>query len=39
MAKADASWLETSDVVPMFPTLVWKLPLKADFHEAIDAKI
>ena len=23
----------------MFPTLVWKIQLKADLHEAIDAKI
>jgi hypothetical protein len=27
-----------SDVIPMFPTLVWKIQLKAELHEVIDAK-
>jgi uncharacterized protein (TIGR02466 family) len=31
------SWIEASDVVSMFPTLVWKIQLRADVHEAIDA--
>jgi len=38
VSKGDL-WLETSDVIPMFPTLVWKFELKAEFHDAIDAKI
>jgi uncharacterized protein (TIGR02466 family) len=32
-------WIEASDVIPMFPTLVWKIQLKPDLHRAIDAKI
>jgi uncharacterized protein (TIGR02466 family) len=39
MVKEDNPWLEASDVIPMFPTLVWKIQLKAEFHDAIDAKI
>jgi uncharacterized protein (TIGR02466 family) len=31
------SWIETSDVVSMFPTLVWKIQLRAELHEVIDA--
>jgi uncharacterized protein (TIGR02466 family) len=31
--------IEASDVIPMFPTLVWKTQLKAEFHGALDAKI
>jgi uncharacterized protein (TIGR02466 family) len=32
-------WIEESDVIPMFPTLVWKLQLKAQMHEATNSKI
>lgn len=39
MAAKNHPWIESSDVVPMFPTLVWKLQLKAEFHEAMDAKM
>ena len=39
MVKANDRWMEASDVIPMFPTLVWKVQLKAEFHETIDAKI
>lgn len=39
MASKNHPWIESSDVVPMFPTLMWKIQLKADFHEALDAKI
>ncbi|HXM83008.1 MAG TPA: 2OG-Fe(II) oxygenase family protein [Burkholderiales bacterium] len=39
MANESDPWLEASDVVPMFPTLVWKVRLKAELREAIDAKI
>ena len=38
MVKNDP-WIEASDVIPMFPTSVWKIQLKAEVHEAIDAKI
>ncbi|MGQ0546064.1 MAG: 2OG-Fe(II) oxygenase family protein [Betaproteobacteria bacterium] len=30
---------EASDVIAMFPTLVWKMQLKAALHQGIDAKI
>lgn len=39
MAKVEDPWLEASDVIPMFPTLVWKVQLKAELHQAIDARI
>src|SRR5438128_12533505 len=39
MVKESAAWLEASDVVPMFPTLVWKTLLKADLGDAIDANV
>ena len=39
MVEKDSPWIEASDVIPMFPTLVWKLQLSAKLHEAIDAKI
>lgn len=32
-------WVESSDVVPMFPTLLWKLQLKADRHEPMDVSV
>jgi uncharacterized protein (TIGR02466 family) len=32
-------WIEESDVVPMFPTLVWKLQLKAQTQQAANSKI
>jgi uncharacterized protein (TIGR02466 family) len=31
------SWIEGSDVVSLFPTLVWKIQLRAEVHEPIDA--
>ena len=39
MAKENEPWIEASDVTPMFPTLVWKLQLKADLREAMAARI
>ena len=39
MVKKNDPWIEASDVIPMFPTLVWKIQLKSELHEAIDAKI
>ncbi len=39
MAKKNDPWIEASDVIPMFPTLAWKIQLKAELHEAVDAKI
>jgi len=31
------SWIEGSDVVSLFPNLVWKIQLRAEVHEPIDA--
>ena len=31
------SWIENSDVVSLFPTLVWKIQLRAEVREPIDA--
>ena len=31
-------WNEASDVIPMFPTLVWKVELQAQLRETIDTK-
>ena len=39
MVKESDAWLEASDVVPMFPTLVWKTLLKAELSDAIDANV
>ena len=39
MVKEGNPWVEASDVIPMFPTLVWKIQLKADFNDVTDAKI
>ncbi|MGH9809557.1 MAG: 2OG-Fe(II) oxygenase family protein, partial [Terriglobia bacterium] len=39
MAKENEPWIEASDVTPMFPTLVWKLQLKANLREAMAARI
>ncbi len=39
MVKERDPWIEASDVIPMFPTLVWKIQINAKLHDAIDAKI
>jgi len=39
MVKESGALLETSDVIPMFPTLVWKILLNADLRDATDANI
>jgi len=39
MAKAGDPWIEASDVIPMFPTLLWKILVKPERRDAIDAKI
>ena len=39
MATEKEPWIEASEVIPMFPTLVWKLQLKADLREAMEARI
>ena len=39
MVNENDAWIEASDVMATFPTLVWKVQLKAEVHEPIDAKI
>jgi uncharacterized protein (TIGR02466 family) len=39
VVKASDQWIEASDVIPMFPTLLWKILVKREFRDAIDAKI
>jgi uncharacterized protein (TIGR02466 family) len=39
MARPGERWIETSEVVPMFPTLLWKIRLKPDLRQQIEAKI
>jgi uncharacterized protein (TIGR02466 family) len=39
MATESNPWIETSDVVPMFPTLVWKLQIEPAVRDSIDAKV
>ena len=39
MVEQSDSWIEASDVVPMFPTLVWKISLKPGLRDALEAKI
>ena len=39
MVKDSDPWIEASDVIPMFPTLVWKIQLQAKVRDAINAKI
>lgn len=39
MVKESDPWVEASDVIPMFPTLVWKILLKAELRDAIDTNV
>ena len=39
MAKVRETWIEASDVIPMFPTLVWQASLKPQLRDAINASI
>jgi len=32
-------WIQASDVIPMFPTLVWKISLEPELRDAIDTKV
>ena len=38
MAKEIHTWIQTSEVIPMFPTLLWKISLRPELRDAIDAK-
>ena len=39
MVKDSDPWIDSSDVIPMFPTLVWKIQLQAKLRDSINAKI
>ncbi|HEV8260180.1 MAG TPA: 2OG-Fe(II) oxygenase family protein [Burkholderiales bacterium] len=39
MVKTSDRWIEASDVIPMFPTLLWKILVKPELRDAIDAKV
>jgi uncharacterized protein (TIGR02466 family) len=39
MSKESARWVSSSDVIPMFPTLVWKAQLEAQLHREIAARV
>jgi uncharacterized protein (TIGR02466 family) len=40
MSKGDSSrWVSSSDVIPMFPTLVWKVQLESQLCKEIDAQV
>jgi uncharacterized protein (TIGR02466 family) len=39
MSEPKARWSEASDVIPMFPTLVWKILFEAQLREAIGAQV
>src|SRR5258708_28071129 len=39
MGNQNARWSEASDVIPMFPTLVWKIELEAELREAIVVRV
>ena len=39
MPKESALWVSGSDVIPMFPTFVWRLQLEAQLRRGIDAKM
>ena len=38
-SKERGPWIEASEVIPMFPTFVWKTQLKAQLRDAIEARI
>src|SRR5271170_894290 len=39
MANENTRWREASDVIPIIPTLVWKVELEAQLREAICAQV
>lgn len=39
MAKELDSWIQASDVIAMFPTFVWKVSLRPELRDAIEAKV
>lgn len=39
MPGSNDDWLEASDVVPMFPTLVWKMQVREELRRTMDARV
>src|SRR5438552_17577671 len=39
MVKESDRGIEASDVIPMFPTLLWKILLKPELRDALEIKI
>ena len=39
MIKEGRAWLDASDVIPMFPSMVWKLQLEAGLRDSLNASI
>jgi uncharacterized protein (TIGR02466 family) len=39
MRKHSGQWIDTSDVIPMFPTLVWRFDLTANLRDDVAGKI
>ncbi len=39
MEKKDDSWIESSDVLSMFPTFVWNVQLRTENYKATNAKV
>ena len=39
MVNESKRWMETSDVIQTFPTLVWKLQIDAGLHDATAARL
>ena len=39
MTTESKKWMEASDVIPMFPTLVWKVQVEGDLRDALATSI
>ncbi len=39
MVKESNRWMESSDVIPMFPSLVWKVQIEASLRDALAASV
>jgi uncharacterized protein (TIGR02466 family) len=39
MVRERSAWMEASEVISMFPTFVWKIELKAELRDALEAGI
>ena len=39
MVKGSNRWMETLDVIPMFPGLVWKVQIEAGLRDALAGSI